>query len=115
MWSVHTVNGNAQTAGSARQPTATALICVAGFEYAGCRFVRGRSRVPVSHPAAQACAEAFAFPDRRDGRVRVRTGLRELARKIRLARRERRHCEDAIWQEIEEMLAGDSATAGSGL
>ena len=92
-----------------------ALVCVAGLEYAGCRFIRGRSRVSASHPAARAFPEAFAFPDRRDGRLRVRTGLRELACKVRLARRERRHSEDVIWQEIEKMLAGDSATAGSEL
>jgi hypothetical protein len=113
---VHTVNGHTQTTGSAQRPTAEsaqALICVAGFELGGCRFIRGHSRVAASHPVARAFPEAFALP--KDGRLRVRGRLRDLACKVRVARRERRHSEDAIWQEIEEMLAADSATAGSEL
>lgn len=99
MWSVHTVTG------SVSQPTtgsAQALICVAGFELSGCRFVRGHSRVSVSHPVARAFPEAFAVP--RDGRLRMRGRLRDLACKVRASRRESRRAEDAIWSELASLL-----------
>jgi len=96
---MHTVNGlDSSTNGSAQ-----ALICVAGFEYAGCRFIRGHSRVPASHPAVCACPEAFARP--KDGRLRVRGRLRDLARKVRASRRESRRLEDAIWADLDSLLA----------
>lgn len=84
--------------------SAQALICVAGFEFGGCRFIRGHSRVSASHPVARAFPEAFTLP--KDGRLRVRGRLRDLACKVRAGRRESRRAEDAIWSELDSLLGG---------
>lgn len=83
-------------------PVKSPLICTTSFRYAGCRFIRGRSRVSASHPAARACPEAFALPSRGDGRLGARPTVAGMAR----ARWQRwRQSEDALWRDLDALLA----------
>lgn len=110
VWNDHTVKTQAHTTGAAQPATSRApeaLICVVGFEYAGCNFIRGRSRVSDSHPAARACPEAFATPDSCDGRLRARLARCELGVKARASRWLRRQSEDALWGELDSLLGGE--------
>jgi len=83
---------------------AGALICVRRFEYAGCQFVRGRSRVPALHPAARACPGAFAQPNSGRLSMRIQKGFVD---KLRACQRRCLGAEEALLRDLEEALEAE--------